>query len=278
MSLPLPPAKKSLGQCFLVERGYARQVADALGLTKDDTILEIGPGRGVLTEELLATPAKVLAVEIDQRLIAPLQEKFGKRSNFELIHRDFLETSLEELLPQGVAKVAGNLPYHLVSEVLFKLFKHARAVRNDSTKPWISTAVLMMQKEVAERVVAMQGSRTYGLVSVFAQLEARAELMFMVPSDAFRPEPKVDGAVVRLDFHKIPSAYPKNFQICERILRFCFHQRRKMLKSTLSQMSGIHPFWQSAELDFTRRPETLSPAEWASLSDTISRAGYKEER
>jgi 16S rRNA (adenine1518-N6/adenine1519-N6)-dimethyltransferase len=272
-----PPPKKSLGQCFLTERGFACQIAAALGLAAGDSVLEIGPGRGILTEELVKSPARVVAIEIDGRLIESLREKFP---TIELKHRDFLECELDEAFTpptpplQGggtdANKVTGNLPYHLVSEVLFKLFAHVRLARCDTRRPWISTAVLMMQKEVAERIVSPQGSKTYGLTSVFTQLEGTANLMFTVPAEAFKPEPKVDGAVVRLDFYKIPPAYPENFQVCERILRYCFHQRRKMLKRTLSQLAGIHPFWQNADLDFTRRPETLSPEEWVTLSNVIS--------
>jgi 16S rRNA (adenine1518-N6/adenine1519-N6)-dimethyltransferase len=268
----LPASKKSLGQCFLVEREYARQIADALGLRNGDTVLEIGPGRGMLTAELVESPAQVLAIEIDGRLIDPLTDRFGSAPNFGLIHKDFLETSLEETVAATEFKVAGNLPYHLVSEVLFKLFAYVRRARSDSTRPWPSRAVLMMQKEVAQRIAARQGSKTYGLTSVFTQLEARAELLFMVPANAFRPMPKVDGAVVKLEFYRIPPAYPQDFQVCERMLRYCFHQRRKMLKHTLAQLAGIHPHWLKAEIEFTRRPETLSPAEWVTLSDTVSQA------
>ncbi|HEY3294665.1 MAG TPA: 16S rRNA (adenine(1518)-N(6)/adenine(1519)-N(6))-dimethyltransferase RsmA [bacterium] len=267
-----PPAKKSLGQCFLADSSYSRRLVSALGLKADNTVLEIGPGRGILTEELLQSGARVIAVEIDQRLLDPLVQKFGSYPNFTLWHEDFVETDLEHILPQGSVKVAGNLPYHLVSEVLYKLFIHARKARQDSALPWVETAVLMMQKEVADRVTAKPDSKAWGKLSVFAQLEAYCHAMFTVPAGAFRPEPKVDGGVVRLDFQRIPEAYPEDYQTLERIVRYTFHQRRKMLKTSLSGLAGVHPFWQEAEIDFKRRPETLTPAEWVYLADVVFRA------
>ena len=268
----LPPAKKSLGQCFLVDTGYARRIVSALGLSAKDAVLEVGPGRGILTAELSQSGARVIAVEIDQRLLDPLARTFGSCSNFSLLHEDFVETDLERILPPGAAKVAGNLPYHLVSEVLYKLFAYARKARNHSELPWVETAVLMMQKEVADRLAGSPGSKVWGKLSVFARLEANVHPMFTVPAGAFRPAPKVDGGVVRLDFLKIPEHVPADYPTLERIVRYTFHQRRKMLKSSLSGLAGVHPFWQEADLDFRRRPETLTPAEWVGLADVVYHA------
>ena len=171
----LPPAKKSLGQCFLVETRYAQEIVAALGITKEDTIVEIGPGRGFLTEELLKSPAaKVITVEIDQRLEALLKTRFADDPRFELHHADFVETDLAELLPQGPVKVVGNLPYHLSAEIIYRLLEHARTARHDDSLSWIELAVLMTQKEVADRIVAGPGTKTYGKLSVFVQLEANA--------------------------------------------------------------------------------------------------------
>jgi len=274
----LPPAKKSLGQCFLVERGYARQIADALLLKSGETVLEVGPGRGILTEELLAKGARVIAVEIDRRLAEPLSRRFGSDDAFTLRSEDFLDTELSELAAGEPLKVAGNLPYHLVAEVLFKLFTHARSARVNSELPWVEAAVVMMQKEVADRVAACPGGKTWSRISVFAQLEAHAHLLFTVPAGAFRPVPKVDGGVVRLDFQRLPESYPQDFGVFERIVRYCFHQRRKMLKTSLASLDGVHPFWREADLDFRRRPETLTPAEWVMLADTIAGARERKEQ
>lgn len=267
----LPPAKKSLGQCFLVESRYAQEIVAALGIRKDDTIVEIGPGRGFLTGELLKSPAaKVIAIEIDQRLLSVLQEKYAGEPRFELHHADFVDSDLASLLPQGPVKVVGNLPYHLSAEIIYRLLEHARQARHDATLTWIEMAVLMTQKEVADRITAGPGTKTYGKLSVFVQLEANAFPVITVPAGAFRPQPKVDGGLIRLDFLKLPEAYPRDLKTLERVVRYCFHQRRKMLKRTLSSLAGVHPFWQEAKLDFTRRPETLTLAEWVHLADTIS--------
>jgi 16S rRNA (adenine1518-N6/adenine1519-N6)-dimethyltransferase len=270
----LPPAKKSLGQCFLVEARYAHEIASALNIGSDDVILEIGPGRGFLTHELLKSNAsRVIAIEIDQRLLETLKDKFASESRFELHHADFVELNLASLLPtEKPVKVVGNLPYHLSASIIYKLLEHARVSRHDTSMPWIELAVLMIQKEVADRIVAAPGSRTYGKLSVFVQLEANAHTVFTVPAGAFRPQPKVDGGVVRFEFLKVPPTYPRDLQVMERMVRYCFHQRRKMLKGTLSSLSGIHPYWQSARLDFTRRPETLSLSEWVLLADTVAEA------
>lgn len=269
----LPPAKKSLGQCFLVDQSYARDIVDALHPAADDVIIEIGPGRGVLTQYLVETAAQIVAVEIDNRLIDPLREKFAKRSNFKLLHEDFLQTSLAAIVPaQRTVKVVGNLPYHLAAEVLYRLFEFARAQRGHSPQQWIQSAVLMMQKEVADRVKAMPDTADWGKLSVFAQLEARVDPLFVVPAGAFRPEPKVDGGVIQLSFWQLPPTYPVDMQLLERVVRWCFSQRRKKLRNSLAALPGVHPFWERADLDFNRRPETLTPAEWVALIGVIAAA------
>jgi 16S rRNA (adenine1518-N6/adenine1519-N6)-dimethyltransferase len=277
-SHPLPPAKKSLGQCFLVERQYAYQIVQALGIREGDTVIEIGPGRGILTEELVQTPARVMAVEIDQRLIDPLLSKYGAHENFTLRHEDFLDSDFGQIIETGTAKVVGNLPYHLAAEVTYKLLTHARAARDHPEMPWIETAVLMMQKEVAERIAARPGTKAWGKLSVFAQLEAQISYLLSVPAGAFRPVPKVDGGVVRMDFYRIPPFRPLNYQVLERMVRWTFHQRRKMLKKSLSSLSGVHPHWLAAGMDATRRPETLSPEEWVMLANIVAQAQMAREQ
>ncbi|MCB9358209.1 MAG: ribosomal RNA small subunit methyltransferase A [Calditrichaeota bacterium] len=270
MKLP-PLPKKSLGQCFLTERSYAHEIVAALQIRPGDTVVEVGPGRGFLTELLVETPARVIAIEIDDRLQVFLKEKFARNENFSLVHSDFMDYDLSNLTCYSPLKVVGNLPYHLSSGIVYKLLEHNRAARNDSSLPWFSLGVLMMQREVAERMVAGSGSRVYGKLSVFVQAEAETTMHVIVPASAFRPTPQVDGGVVRMEFLKLPEHYPTDYKLFERIVRFVFSQRRKMLKSTLSQLAGIHPHWQRVEFDFTRRPETLSVGEWCGLVNQVAR-------
>ncbi|MFH1011359.1 MAG: rRNA adenine dimethyltransferase family protein, partial [bacterium] len=203
------------------------------------------------------------------------KQSFSKFANVEIQHADFLELELAQFVEKGSAKLVGNLPYHLVSEVLFKLFRHARLAREDEKVPWIERAVLMMQHEVAQRVIAAHGNKTYGILSIFCQLEARVESLFRVPATCFSPKPKVDGEILRFFPYRQPPVYPQNWQVLERIVRWCFHRRRKMLRTTLSSLSGVHPFWQEVPLDFRRRPEDLSPAEWVMLADGIWRRAQR---
>lgn len=261
--------KKSLGQCFLTDENIARQIVEALEISEGDSILEIGPGRGILTRHLADSQAHILAVEIDQRLLPKLRQSLSNRANIEIRHADFLEVELAQLITKGPAKLIGNLPYHLVSEILFKLFRHARMARESESAPWMERAVLMMQREVAERVIASESNKAYGILSIFCQLEARVESLLRVPANCFRPKPKVDGEVLRLFPYREPPFYPQNWQMLERIVRWCFHRRRKMLRTTLASLAGVHPFWQEVALDFRRRPEELSPAEWVILADGI---------
>lgn len=265
---PLP--KKSLGQCFLTERQYAHEIVSALQIRTGDTVVEVGPGRGFLTELLVDTPAKIIGIEIDNRLQEFLLEKFKSAENFSLVHSDFMDYDLTALAGIPNLKVVGNLPYHLSSGIIYKLLEHNRVARHDSSQPWFSLGVLMMQREVAERMVAKEGSRVYGKLSIFVQAEAVVDLHTIVPAAAFRPMPQVDGGVVRMEFLKIPEFYPSDYQLFERIVRFPFSQRRKMLKSTLSQLAGVHPMWQEIDFDFTRRPESLSVAEWCMLCNDIA--------
>jgi len=265
---PLP--KKSLGQCFLTERRYAQEIVAALQIRPGDTVVEVGPGRGVLTELLVETDAQIVAIEIDDRLQGFLREKFGKRGNFKLVHADFMEYDLREFGGISPLKVVGNLPYHLSSGIIYRLLEQNRATRINDSLPWFSTGVLMMQREVAERMVAKSGGRDYGKLSVFVQAEAEVDMQVIVPAAAFRPKPQVDGGVVRMEFLREPDHYPADYKLFERIIRFTFSQRRKMLKSTLSQLAGVHPFWQNIEFDFTRRPETLNVAEWCGLVNDIA--------
>lgn len=197
-----PQLKPKLGQHFLTSDSYALQIADALGDISQSTVLEIGPGRGMLTSLLAKQARRLIAVELDRVLAAQLRLRFGMFSNVEIIEADILSIDFDSLFgPKpglgrpGIefkptpAKVIGNLPYYITSDILLRLFDYAR---------YFDTLVVMVQREVADRIAAKPGTRDYGLLSATAQLHARVEKLFTLPPGAFSPPPKVYSTVLRL--------------------------------------------------------------------------------
>jgi 16S rRNA (adenine1518-N6/adenine1519-N6)-dimethyltransferase len=197
-----PQHKPKLGQHFLVSDSFAQQLVDALGDVSQNTVLEIGPGRGVLTSLMAKRARRLIAVELDRVLAAQLRLRFGMFSNVEVIEADILSIDFNSLFgPKpglrrpGIefrpepAKVIGNLPYYITSEILLRLFDYAK---------YFETIVILVQREVADRIAAAPGSRDYGLLSATAQLYARVEKLFTLPPGAFSPPPKVHSTALRL--------------------------------------------------------------------------------
>ena len=271
---PRVKAKKSLGQNFLQDRTYLDKIVAAAELTPDDLVLEIGPGQGVLTRELAARAAGVVAVELDDRLITPLRAMFATQlDRVQIVHGDILEldpvTLVDQLaghlpgrLPAGDAasayKVVANLPYYITSAAL----RHLLEARRPPTR-----AVLLVQLEVAQRICAEPGDMS--LLAVSVQYYARPELVQRVPAGAFRPIPKVDSAILRLDVYPEPAVTvaPEPFFA---VVRAGFGQKRKQLLNSLSAGLGrpkpeIAAALACAAIDPMRRAETLALAEWESL-------------
>jgi 16S rRNA (adenine1518-N6/adenine1519-N6)-dimethyltransferase len=263
-------AKKSLGQNFLQDRTYLDQIVAAAELTPDDLVLEIGPGQGVLTRELVALAAGVVAVELDDRLITPLRAIFATQlDRVQIVHGDILEldpvTLVDQLASQlpGYAaappyKVVANLPYYITSAALRQLLEARRPP---------TCAVLLVQLEVAQRICAEPGDMS--LLAVSVQYYARPQLVQRVPAGAFRPIPQVDSAILRLDVYPQPAVAvaPEPFFA---IVRAGFGQKRKQLLNSLSAGLGrpkpeIAAALACAAIDPMRRAETLSLAEWESL-------------
>ena len=203
-------------------------------------VVEIGPGRGALTERLLSTGARVLAIEIDSQLADFLKDKFRGSNALEVIHGDILEVNLEELIGARSSEriaVTGNLPYYITSPIVRRIFQvHER----------VSAALLLVQKEVADRIVAGKGTRDYAYLSVLCQLYADPKLLFRVPASAFQPPPKVTSALVQLEMR--PDVRPDAEFLG--FLQLCFRQRRKMLRNNLS---GAFDRTALAALEITRR-------------------------
>ncbi len=261
-----PKARKRFGQHFLEPAWVARMV-DRMEVRPDDTILEIGAGRGALTRPLAERAGRVVAVEIDRILAAELPGLMPP--NVHVVEGDVLDLDLAALLAteRRPVRVAGNLPYNVSSPILFRLLGAAQG------GSLIADATLMLQKEVADRLVASPGSGEYGVLAVQTQLVAEVDRLLSLPPGAFRPPPKVSSAVVRLRFRP-PVADPGNPATFERIVRGVFLQRRKTLANALKPVAhqlgrDAGDLLRASGIDGSRRPEVLTVAEFAALSRAV---------
>lgn len=255
--------KKSLGQNFLVDESHLARIAAAADLTPQDTVLEVGPGLGVLTRYLAAQAGRVVAVELDDRLIPILVERFADRPNVRFVHADILEVDAAALVETTAYKVVANLPYYITSAVLRHLLEAPQPP---------TLAVVMVQREVAQRMVAAPGDMS--LLAVGVQFYARPKIVQKVPAGAFYPRPKVDSAVVRLEVRPEPAAPDVDRGQFFEVVRAGFGQKRKQLLNSLSSGLGldkerIRAYMEEAGIDPRRRAETLSLDEWAALTRAI---------
>jgi 16S rRNA (adenine1518-N6/adenine1519-N6)-dimethyltransferase len=261
-----PRARKRFGQHFLEPAWVARLIA-AVAPASDETFIEIGPGRGALTAPLAERAGKVIAVELDRDLAATLAPRVPP--NVRLVQANFLDVDLPQLL-QGEhtpVRVVGNLPYNVASPILFRLLDTADEGR------LLRDATLMVQREVADRIVAAPGGGDYGALSIQVQLVADVERVLSLPPGAFRPPPKVHSAVVQLRFRP-PRVDVGSRDVFERVVRGLFLQRRKTLANALKPVAASFghsslDVLQKAGLDGGRRPETLSLEDIARLSQAV---------
>ncbi|WP_220036948.1 16S rRNA (adenine(1518)-N(6)/adenine(1519)-N(6))-dimethyltransferase RsmA [Paenibacillus sambharensis] len=268
--------KKSLGQNFLIDHNILNKIVDAAELNEHKGALEIGPGIGALTEQLARTAGKVTAVEIDQRLIPILAEVLEGYENTEVVHGDVLKLDLQALFRErfgdmeGVSVVA-NLPYYVTTPILMKLLEERLPLEH---------IVVMIQKEVAERIAAAPGSKAYGSLSVAAQYYCEPRMVCIVPHTVFIPQPNVDSAVIRLAVRKTPPVELKDEEQFFRIVQGSFAQRRKTLANNLSALLGkdrreeINTLLTDCEIEPSRRGETLSLQEFARLSNAVVDKGW----
>lgn len=262
MTASPPPPLKRLGQHFLVDPNIVRKIVASAKLRPEETVLEIGPGRGILTRALCAEARTVIAVELDQKLEDYLKETLGDCGNLDLRIGDALEFPYETL-PEGTVVVA-NLPYYISTPLLFKLLE---------ARPRIDRMVLMLQAEVARRLVAKPGSSDYGILSVLTQYAAEASLAFQVSPGCFRPRPEVGSAVVSLVMRKQPSVPVENEARFVRTVRASFAHRRKTLANSLRDeglpAEQIALALAQAGIAPSRRAETLSIEEFATLAAAL---------
>lgn len=260
---PTHRPRKRFGQHFL-ERAWIDKIVAAVAPQPDQTFLEIGPGRGQLTEPLARSGATVHAVEIDRDLVAALCARALPRVH---VHEgDFLDVPAETWFHgDRPYRVAANLPYNVSTPILGRLLTHARAGR-------LLDATLMVQKEVAERLVAPPGSADYGPLAIATAMQADVTRVFVLPPGAFRPPPKVHSAVVRLVFRPDRVAVSDRGRL-DAIVRHVFTQRRKMIATSLQSLArgegaDAQDWLRAAGIDGTRRPETLTLEEFARLADS----------
>ena len=265
--------KKSLGQNFLIDTNILRNIVEHAGLTDESAAIEVGPGIGALTEQLAKVCKKVVAFEIDQRLLPILNDTFSPYPNTKIIHQDVLKANVKEVIDEELVgiediMVVANLPYYVTTPIILKLLEERLPIRG---------IVCMLQKEVADRIAAKPGTKEYGSLSIAIQFYTEAEIVMMVPKTVFIPQPNVDSAVIRLTKRNEPLYPVISEDFFFTVTRGSFAQRRKTILNNLmsslpkgkEKKEMILSALQEAEVEPSRRGESLSIKEFALLSDAL---------
>lgn len=267
--------KKSLGQNFLTEPNILRKIVETAGIDTQTNVIEVGPGIGALTEQLAKNAAQVLAFEIDDRLIPVLEDTLSPYENVTVIHEDVLKAKLveattavfKEALP---IKVVANLPYYITTPIMMHFLE---------SKLDVEEMIVMMQKEVAERISAKPGTKAYGSLSIAVQYFMEASVAFIVPKTVFVPQPNVDSAIIKLTKREKPAVEVTDEKEFFKLTKASFQLRRKTLWNNLTHSYGKNEATKNwlttslaeAEIDPSRRGETLSLEEFARLSNTLEK-------
>ncbi len=260
MSDNFPKPRKHLGQHFLTDPRILARIADALHATPQDTVVEIGPGRGALTEQLLQRAGRVVAIEIDRVLAGRLRDAYADEPRLSIIDKDVLEVSLAEAAGTDEFLLAGNVPYNITTPILFHALRRVRPRR----------AIYLVQREVAERVVAAAGSEAYGALSANVQAIARAEILFKVAAGSFTPPPKVESAVLKIEPLDTPVINADEEEPFRVMVQGAFSMRRKQMARVVRELWGggaedAAALLGQAEINPMLRPEVLSPHDFARL-------------
>lgn len=257
--------KKRLGQHFLVAQPTMRKIVDSLNASTKDVVLEIGCGLGVMAAMIAEKCSKVIAIDADGATLGVAREEFGSLDNVNWIRADILKTDVSSFVPSGKLLVIGNIPYNISSPILFHLLDH---------RGRIERAVLMLQKEVVDRVVAEPGGKDYGALSVMLQSYAKCTKLFNVARTNFVPQPEVTSSVIELDFSGSPKS---DIPMLKEVVQAAFQKRRKTLRNALlgSKKLDFKPevldrILKELAIDPRRRPETLSNHEYKHLADEIA--------
>jgi 16S rRNA (adenine1518-N6/adenine1519-N6)-dimethyltransferase len=259
--------KKSLGQNFLHDPNALEKIVELAGLPPDATVVEIGPGTGNLTRILAREAARVIAVELDERLVSLLRAELAAEPHVELVHGDILEINLADRVGTAPYIVVANLPYYITSAILRHFFENP---------PRPHRLVLTVQREVAERLVALPGEMS--LLAVSVQFYGQPRIVMHLSPAAFWPRPDVESAVVRIDVYPAPPVAVPDERLFFRVVRAGFGQKRKQLRNSLS--GGLHldkaqadALLSEAGVDPRRRAETLGLEDWAAITQAVARAG-----
>ena len=271
---------RSLGQNFITDRSIIERIVEGAGVGENDLVIEIGPGIGVLTAEAAESAARVIAVEIDSKLIPILSETLAEYDNIKVINQDILKTDVNKIIEEekaagnftGAVRIIGNLPYYITTPIIMGLLESG--VKADSI-------TVMMQKEVADRIKASPGSKTYGAISAAVQYYCIVEQIASVPKEVFVPRPKVDSAVLNLHIRKekpVELTDEKMFFAC---IRSGFGQRRKTLLNSLTGTAGlskedIRNILSTAGIDPVRRAETLNMEEFAAIANEAAACSRRQ--
>lgn len=263
---------KNLGQNFLVDGNIIDNICEGAEISKNDGIIEIGPGIGTLTQQLSKHAGKVVAVELDRKLLPILEETLDGLENVKIINNDILQVDIEKLIEEEFegldVKVVANLPYYITTPIIMKLLESKLKIKSIS---------VMIQKEVARRMVSEPGSKVYGALSVAVQYYSKPEIITEVPSSVFIPKPNVDSAVIKLDVYENPPVEVIDEKLMFAVVKSAFGQRRKTILNALSggylklEKDDIREVLELAEIDNKKRGEVLSLEDFARISDIISK-------
>ena len=266
-------ANKALGQNFLINQQVVDNIVESSQITKEDLVIEIGPGLGTLTKELLERAGKVICIELDKKMIKILMDRFSLYENFEIIHGDVLQIRLNKIIKEEKekngfqsAKIVANLPYYITTPIIMKLLED----RLD-----LESITVMIQKEVADRLIAIPGERETGAITYSVYYYATAEGIMEVPNDSFIPEPEVTSKVIKLTLRKEPPVEVKSRGVMFRIIKSAFMQRRKTLLNALtntkvfmSKEEGLR-ILKELHLDENVRAEKLTLEDFAEITNKI---------
>lgn len=265
-------ANKSLGQNFLISEEVVKKIVDSSQIKKDDLVIEIGPGLGTLTKHLIEKAGKVICIELDKKMIKILMERFSLYENFEILNQDVLKVDLRELIEKNKGdnikdvKIVANLPYYITTPIIMKLLEEELP---------LESITVMIQKEVADRLIAIPGDKETGAITYSVYYYAEAQGILEVPNYSFIPEPEVTSKVIRLNIRREPPVSVKNKEVMFRIIKCAFMQRRKTLLNALvnakvfeNKEEGIQ-ILEKLDMDINIRPEKLKLEDYANITNLL---------